>query len=182
VPRTLGDLALALTPGQLWSVGLAVAGLLSASFALGQQYVILTADPRVSEAAVVPCSKATGWPTGRWWTWGNLRTWDPKATTLVQIGEGVTLETTSSGVMLTDEQRQKGSGGVASVRLDRALQPGEPVVITVQDDTGYTATSRLTVATDGCLLKGLFSDTNGNTGNINFLWDRPEYFVQRDMR
>jgi hypothetical protein len=118
-----------------------------------------------------------GWPKGTWITWGHLKTWDPKRP-YPQVVPQVTVNTPTSGVSLTDEKLPDGTNSVATFTFSRELSPGEPVTITAGDKTGYTSTAQLVVSSDGCLLKGYFSDTNGNSGTLNYLWERPEYFVR----
>ena len=161
---TIGKILRDLSPAELFGALTAAATVIAGSFWVGERFSVLT------DAAPIPCSKMPGWPQGRWWAWGRLDGPPTKKNTdeftrIPQIVPEVLFFSNSSF-----ETQSEQSTGDALKRVFRAhangpLTPGRPVRFDGSDGTGYSVTETLTPTDDGCMLNGMFLDTDKILGS-----------------
>lgn len=178
---TVGKILRDLEPSQLWGLLVALATIISASFFAGNQF-LRSAAAAQSPSAPVSCSAVPGWPKGRWWTWGRLET-PPTVkntdhwTRIPQIYPEVVFTSSHSFEAQTEQLTGDATKRMYEAIFDEPLIAGNTVHFTGKDGTGYESKSTITATTDGCMLYGQFTDTDGNAGTLRFLYQTPQYYV-----
>jgi hypothetical protein len=180
-PVTIGKIVKELSPGQLWSVLVALAAIVGSAFTAGQQ---LGTVAKRSEANAVPCSQARDWPQGSWLVWGHLENdWRPSPEKpdekFPQLAQRVLFDSNVSFQTQSDHLVKSPTKNEFRGKFKAPLQAGAPVVIDGEDPSGYKAQVIGKVTADGCMIHGTFNDSEGNLGSVHYFFERDRYYVTR---
>jgi hypothetical protein len=178
---TVGRILHDLEPSQLWGLLVAIATIVSASFFAGNQFPRSGAVVQ-SSSSPISCSAVSGWPKGRWWTWGRLETPPTKKNTdnwtrIPQISSELVFTSSHSYEVQTEQLTQDATKRIYEATSEEPLIAGSTVRFHGKDGTGYESKSTITASDDGCMLHGEFTDTDGNAGTLHFLYQSPRYYV-----
>jgi hypothetical protein len=184
---TIGEIIKALTAAQAWTMLVAIATVLGSAFTLGRYTpsANLPSSKGKAETIPVPCYKAKNWPKGVWLVWGHITNdWKsaPHDRKFPQITTTVTFDSSTSYVAQGDFDNV---GNVKDTTknqfraiLSPAMEPGTVIHIRGQNGTGYKSESADGfVRSDGCMITGTFSDSLGQRGTLNYLFERSLYYV-----
>ena len=118
---------------------------------------------------LIPCSSASEWPRGEWLISGKVTHGGNAA-----LAPRVMFETPTSGTVQTDEAGSK----VGEFSLTHEMSPRKRVESHTKDSTGYAATFRGVVSTNGCFITGNWDDSEGRKGYSTWFWrGRDRYWV-----
>jgi hypothetical protein len=171
IKEMLGEM----TPGQLWTIVVAVITVLSTTFGLGMKFgPTLSSNVPAAQSDLVPCSQANGYPLGEWIVSATITNGEQK-----YVAPFVRFRTPMTGVVQTGEKGAE----VGKISLDRPLTANtvnQDITYVAEDNTGYKATLKGVVSGDGCYIKGEWSDSRDHRGSMTLFWsDRSQYWVKR---
>jgi hypothetical protein len=129
---------------------------------------------------LVPCYKAEGYPRGEWLASGRAtdftgqRPGIEKFITFLSDTDG----TVDTDVLSSDNPPKRLPQGKFTV--NPKLDAGSETTMVQTVEKKYSAKATLHVSDDGCVISGLFEDTNGNRVDARYFWfTRSQFWVRR---